>query len=318
MNLKLPIISAVALLAAATPSYAWSLFGSKESNARDIAAKSDRTMQRADAAFDAEKYDDARKFYEEAVKGYEKLDNLIPGYNDGLPAIRIRYCASQITNILNAAKADLPPAAAQEKAPDGAETDDAADAYGDDGWSSGIEYIDQNGNYVEAAVAAPPEKPKYDMRNFVHDFNEARALLEDGNLSQAFDILKVLLEADPGNRSVRLLIAILRSRQGRFDEALTALEDLRGRREDLPVLLAIAGVYTGKGRYMDALLALDNAERIAPKDPAVAMNLAWLHLLMPDDDNSAVKKATAYYRLAIKRGAVRDRSLEARINLTKW
>lgn len=305
------------------PAHAWNFFGSKESDAKTLAEKSDHSMERADTAFDDGKFDEARKYYEEAIKGYEKVENLVPGYNDGLSAYRIRYCSSQITNAVAAISGNSPtnePAATVSAATKPAASEkDAADAYGEDGWSSGVEYIDQDGNYVEKAVAdAAAEPPKYDMRNFVHDFNEARELLEDGNLNQAFEILKVLLEADPGNRSVRLMIAILRTRQGRYDEALTALEDLRGRREDLPVLLAISGAYIGKGRYMDALLALDNAEKIAPKDPSVSMNLAWLYLVMPDDDNSAIKKATAYYRLAIKKGAVRDRLLESRINLTKW
>lgn len=300
------------------PAYAWNLFGSNESNADDLAKKCDRTMERADSAFDDRNYEEAKKFYEDVIKGYEKVEKLVPGFKDGLPEIRIRYCASQITNSVAA----ISVAASNGNTDVAATADNTASsekdvsAYGTDGWSSGVEYIDPDGNYVDSATAT--EKPKYDKRNFTHDFNEARELLDDGNLSEAFDILKTLLEADPGNRSVRLMIAILRTRQGRYDEALTALEDLRGRREDLPVLLAISGAYMGKGRYMDALLALDNAAKIAPKDPAVPMNLAWLYLVMPDDDASAVKKATAYYRLAIKKGATRDRALEARINLTTW
>lgn len=330
MLFKIHFILAVFVFwVAAFPAQAWSLFGSKESNAKDLAGKSDRKMERADTAFDDGKLEDAKKYYEEAVKGYEKVESLVPGFNDGLPEIRIRYCSAQLTNVVAAISAiaatNAPAASVAEKpvadktASGSGKEKDAAEAFGSDGWSSGVEYVDQDGNYVESAAAKTVvEKPVYDKRNFVHDFNEAKELLEDGNLNQAFEILKVLLEADPGNRSVRLMIAILRTRQGRYDEALTALEDLRGRREDLPVLLAISGAYIGKGRYMDALLALDNAEKIAPKDPSVSMNLAWLYLVMPDDDNSAIKKATAYYRLAIKKGAVRDRALEARINLVKW
>ncbi len=169
----------------------------------------------------------------------------------------------------------------------------------------------------EVEEVAPPPRPAYDPRNFAHDFAEARMLMEDGNLSEAAAVLIPMLRYDPSNRQVRLMIAIVRTRQGRYDEAIVALEDLRGIREDLPILLALSGAYMGASRYHDALLALDSAIKLKPSDPNAFLNLAWLTLVMPSEPNT-LKNAEIYYRQAIRHGAARDRTLEARIGLKKW
>ena len=168
-----------------------------------------------------------------------------------------------------------------------------------------------------AQAAVPPPKPPYDPRNFAHDFAEARMLMEDGNLSEAAAVLIPMLRHDPANRQVRLLLAIVRTRQSRYDEAIVALEDLRGIREDMPILLALSGAYMGAVRYHDALLTLDRAVRLNPADPNPYLNLAWLTLVMPQEADT-LKNAEIYYRQAVRRGAARDRALETRIGLTKW
>ncbi len=142
-------------------------------------------------------------------------------------------------------------------------------------------------------------------------------LMEDGNLSEAAAVLIPMLRHDPANRQVRLLLAIVRTRQSRYDEAIVALEDLRGIREDMPILLALSGAYMGAVRYHDALLTLDRAVRLNPADPNPYLNLAWLTLVMPQEPDT-LKNAEIYYRQAIRRGAARDRALESRIGLTKW
>ncbi len=174
---------------------------------------------------------------------------------------------------------------------------------------------------AEKAAADEPEaaeEPAYDPRNFVHDYNEARDLLESGKAAEAASLVIPLLRHDPGNRSVRILLALIRTRQGRCEEAIVALENLRGRRDDLALLLALSAAYTGAGRYHDALLALDSAMRLSPSDPAAYLNSAWLTLIMPSSGPNTLKHAEAYYRMAIARGAARDRALERRLGLTKW
>ena len=342
------------LSAAALQAGAWTLFGSKEDALADTLRAGDKFMQKAEAAFEDGKMPRASKYYERAIQKYEQLRDADPTYMDGLPAIRLSYCAKQYTNALEAASAAL----AAEEEGTGKREEETGAAEG--GASDAAEAVDADENKVaaagtgkakdadedkvaaadtgkaedadedeaeaadeaevakrQAAQAAPPPKPPYDPRNFPHDFAEARMQIEDGNYSEAAAVLIPMLRHDPSNRQVRLLIAIVRTRQGRYDEAIVALEDLRGIREDLPILLALSGAYMGAARYHDALLALDSAIRLNPADPNAFLNLAWLTLVMPSEPDT-LKNAEIYYRQAIRRGAARDRSLEARIGLRKW
>ena len=331
------------LFAAALQAGAWTLFGSKEDALADKLRAGDKFMQKAEAAFEDGKMPRASKYYERAIQKYEQLKDADPTYMDGLAAIRLAYCAKQYTNALEAVAAAA--AAAEAGAADAAEDEETGkreEGTGEaEATAAGAAEDEETGNREQGTgngkeetgeaeaedddaaeesknqAVQPPPKPPYDPRNFPHDFAEARMQIEDGNYSEAAAVLIPMLRHDPSNRQVRLLIAIVRTRQGRYDEAIVALEDLRGIREDLPILLALSGAYMGAARYHDALLALDRAIRLNPADPNAFLNLAWLTLVMPSEPDT-VKNAEIYYRQAIRRGAARDRSLEARIGLRKW
>ncbi len=335
---------------------AWTLFGSKEDALADKLRSGDKYLQKADAAYEEGQMERAGKYYVRAIQKYEKLQETDPTYMEGIAGIRLNYCAKQYTNALvaieaaleaadaaevgaaDAAEASQPqaaqppqpqaaqqpqPQAAQQPQPQAAQPPQpqAAQAAA----TSGDAVAATSGDAVAQPQAAqppqpqvsPPPRPPYDPRNFTHDFAEARMLMEDGNLSEAASVLIPMLRHDPSNRQVRLLLAIVRTRQSRYDEAIVALEDLRGIREEMPILLALSGAYMGAVRYHDALLALDRAVRLNPADPNPYLNLAWLTLVMPQDSDT-LKNAEIYYRQAIKRGAARDRALESRIGLTKW
>lgn len=289
---------------AAIDAGAWSVFGSKEGAMRNRLASGDKLMARADEALDKADLDKARALYERALKHFREIEEADPLFMDGVASVRIAYCAGQWTNAVAAAEA----AAAGEA--------DGGDGAGEEK-AEGDEEEPEEPETPVIVKKTEPEPPPYDMRNFAHDMSEAKMFIEDGNLSAAASLLIPMLRHDPSNREVRLLVAIVRTRQGRFDEAIVALEDMRGRREDLPVLLALAGAYAGAGRHHDALLALDGAIRLAPADPNAYLNMAWLTLSMPADADT-MRNAEMYYRQAIKRGALRDRTLEARIGLEKW
>ncbi|MBQ6923135.1 MAG: tetratricopeptide repeat protein [Kiritimatiellae bacterium] len=325
------VLSALALQA-----NAWTIFGSREDSLQDQLRAGDKLMLKADAAYEAGKMERAGGYYRRALQKYEALNESDPGFMDGLAAIRIAYCAKQYTNTLAAAEAEAAGAAEAEVA--GAA--EAASADVSEVGAAGAAEVSKpqalqppqpqaaQAAQPQAAQAAetadnsvvepqPPPRPPYNPRNFAHDFAEARMLMEDGNLSEAAAVLIPMLRHDPSNRQVRLLIAIVRTRQGRYDESIVALEDLRGIREDLPVLLALSGAYMGASRYHDALLALDSAIKLNPSDPSAYLNLAWLTLVMPAEPDT-LKNAEIYYRQAIRRGAARDRALEARIGFRKW
>ena len=325
------VLSALALQA-----NAWTIFGSREDSLQDQLRAGDKLMLKADAAYEAGKMERAGGYYRRALQKYEALNESDPGFMDDLAAIRIAYCAKQYTNTLAAAEAEAAGAAEAEVA--GAA--EAASADVSEVGAAGAAEVSKpqalqppqpqaaQAAQPQAAQAAetadnsvvepqPPPRPPYNPRNFAHDFAEARMLMEDGNLSEAAAVLIPMLRHDPSNRQVRLLIAIVRTRQGRYDESIVALEDLRGIREDLPVLLALSGAYMGASRYHDALLALDSAIKLNPSDPSAYLNLAWLTLVMPAEPDT-LKNAEIYYRQAIRRGAARDRALEARIGFRKW
>ena len=166
---------------------------------------------------------------------------------------------------------------------------------------------------AEAAVPEPEPEPP-DPAVIAADLREAGKLLADEQLADATRLLVGVLRADPGNRSARLMIALVRARQGRYDEALVALEDLSGKNEDLPLLLALSAAYCGAERFFDAMLVLDKAIKLAPADPRAYLNLAWLHLAM-DAGETGRRDAEAYYRRAIRLGARRDRALEVKLGL---
>lgn len=317
------VLSALALQA-----NAWTIFGSREDSLQDLLRAGDKLMLKAVAANEAGKMERAGGYYRRALQKYEALNKADPGFMDGLAAIRIAYCAKQYTNTLAAAEAEA------------AGATEAASADVSEVGAAGAAEVSKpqalqppqpqaaQAAQPQAAQAAetaddsvvepqPPPRPPYNPRNFAHDFAEARMLMEDGNLSEAAAVLIPMLRHDPSNRQVRLLIAIVRTRQGRYDESIVALEDLRGIREDLPVLLALSGAYMGASRYHDALLALDSAIKLNPSDPSAYLNLAWLTLVMPAEPDT-LKNAEIYYRQAIRRGAARDRALEARIGFRKW
>ena len=330
------VLSALALQA-----NAWTIFGSREDSLQDLLRAGDKLMLKAVAANEAGKMERAGGYYRRALQKYEALNESDPGFMDGLAAIRIAYCAKQYTNVLEAASAGVAEVGADGAAEaEAAGAAEAASADVSEVGAAGAAEVSKpqalqppqpqaaQAAQPQAAQAAetaddsvvepqPPPRPPYNPRNFAHDFAEARMLMEDGNLSEAAAVLIPMLRHDPSNRQVRLLIAIVRTRQGRYDESIVALEDLRGIREDLPVLLALSGAYMGASRYHDALLALDSAIKLNPSDPSAYLNLAWLTLVMPAEPDT-LKNAEIYYRQAIRRGAARDRALEARIGFRKW
>ena len=330
---KIRVIAVAALVAGLSlQACAWTIFGSKEDALADRLRAGDKLMLKADEAYKEGKPSRAGAYYDRALRKYETLMEADPGFMDGIAAIRIAYCARQYTNALEAVAAAKAaeaageaevskhqaaqppqPQAAQPPQPPAAQ---AAQPQAAQAAQPQAAQPPQPPAQPPQPPAQPP-KPPYDPRNFTHDFAEAKTMLEDGNLSEAAAILIPMLRHDPSNRQVRLLVAIVRTRQGRCDEAIVALEDLRGIREDLPVLLALSGAYMGASRYHDALLALDSAVKLSPSDPNAYMNLAWLTLVMPTDADT-LKNAEIYYRQAIRRGAPRDRSLEARIGIVKW
>ncbi len=305
MKKSLLILAAIACALLAPDARAFSLFGSSAGNAAGRMKSADKLLEKADQAFDDGKYEAASNAYERLVSKYRRVEEDNPEYQDGLPTIRVAYCLARLAEC-GAALGDIPLPEPEAPSPDdpSGEPESAAAAFKA---ATGEKASPQE----EADEEDEPEEKPYDPRNFVYDFNEAREQLDNGNAKGAIDLLVPLIRHDPGNRQVRMLLAAAHIRTGRHDQAIAALEDLRGRREDLPLLLLIGGAYAAAGRYPEAMLSLESARKLAPADPDPLTNLAWLALLANKDAATARREAAIYYRESLKRGGAHDPTLDA-------
>lgn len=292
------------LFFSAASAFAWSLFGSANPQTQFRAA--DKLLEKADIAFDEGNYAPASNAYARAKTRYEEIRIAAPTFGDGLPTIRSLYCDDQISQCILALSnggslTNLPPASPAPSKDNSAKSaflnafDDDADVDA----TLSDESSDSNDSFV------------YDAQNFVHDFVEARDLLEQNRPRDSVEILIPMIKFDPQNRRVRMLLAAARLKLGENDLAIATLEDLRGKSEDLPLLLLLAGAYTAAGRYPNAMLTLDTAVKKFPLDPDPYSNLAWLSISMSPPNETSKKIAAAYYDQALRRGASRDLPLEA-------
>ncbi len=294
---------------------AWSLFGSG-STSEGRFKSADKLLEKADVAFYNADYLGASNGYERASEKYSSINRDDPGFQNGIADIRLSYCASQIIqcgNMLVAeaggnadGDADKKPVNGDKKTPAtyGTEPVTAKEAFAD-----GFEEMPEN--------PADATEEAYNPEDFKFDFSEARILTEQGRASEAVEILVRLLKFSPQDRKVRILLAAAYLKSGQGDLAIASLEDLRGKQEDLPVLLLISGAYVVEGRYSDAMLALDSAVRIAPANPAPYMNLAWLTLVSGNKNDASLSAAMSYYKQALKRGGMRDKKFEAHYSITE-
>ena len=315
MKTRFKIIAfALAIAFAAQTVSAWSLFGISSSNAAGRLKSADALLEKADMAFEAGDYATASDNYERALSKYNVIDRDYPEFNDGISTIRIEYCEAQIAQCSMALTGDSVPTAepqavaapAQPSASVPATTPAPAPA---------MPTVAKPAPQAKAAEVEPSADAPYNPRYLAFDFGEARELIERGRHADAAEILIPMVKADPENRQFRMLLAAARLGSGHPELAITALEDLRGRREDLPLLLLLAAAYTSAGRYPDALLALDTAVRLAPGEPDAFSNLAWLALIMDGNTPEARTNAEGYYQQALRRGAARDTTLEAAIGV---
>lgn len=333
------------LLLAGLSAEAFSLFPGRKDEVATHLRRADALLARADAAYEAGETDAARRFYGEALERYEELHKSQPDLHAGLPRFRVDYCREQLASLdqMPAGTGSAPvetgkrlprrgllrffrrerpsetnaapptwvspePMRVAPPAPQPGGSDLAAPAA-----NAGQVATPVRDTVADAAEAEPAREP-VDPAVIAADLREARVLIEDEQLADATRLLVGVLRADPGNRSARLMIALARARQGRHDEALVALEDLRGQNEDLPLLLALSAAYCGAGRFFDAMLVLDKAIKLAPADPRAYLNLSWLHLAMNEGETGR-RDAEAYYRRAVRLGARRDRALEVKLGL---
>lgn len=307
-------LPAAVLLLAAEGAMAAGLFGlDGRSRAVNYLRRADATLTQADKALEDGKTTQALALYERAEKAYVALDRDHPELHDGLPRIRLAYCRDQIRRIreglAGGAAPPVPAAVSEGAAPVPAPAGAGAASLSSAVSVAAVAVVPSTSTVPAVAVASADRG-----RPVAADLAEARALLAEERHEDVVRLLSRVLQEDPGNRSARLMVALARAGQGRGDEALAALEDLRGREEDLPLLLALAAACHVAGRDFDAMLALDQAIRLAPDHPHAYVDMAWLSLSVAPGAQGR-EEAEAYYRQALRLGARRDRRLERRLGL---
>ena len=291
-------------MACALSAHAFSLFGGDEkSDALSAIRKADKILARADSAYDGGNPDQALELYRKALAIYERVEGKFPGLDDGIAGYRMTYCNDQIEHVSGGGGVVGQPAATVLRQPslslDDALSDPAfAGGQKPDAAAEGASVLE--GGAVEAVEVSPETISTL--------LAEARFALEEGRVDDAATAAVDALRADPQNRAARLLMGVVRTRQQRLDEARVALEDLQAEKEDEAVLLALAAIYQASGRNDYALAMLDKAMRLNPRRPDSYMNMAWLMLGTGDPDS-----ADAYYRVAVRFGASRDKQLERRL-----
>lgn len=281
------LAACVVLATAGNARAVWPLGDSDQTKAEKLATRGNAELQAADELWRANQSGSASERYQAAAEIFRQAESTYPGLENGRVRFRLSYCLAQVEQIRNAAreKAGTEKRVTVTRPP-----------------AAGLE------GTRETAVETPMDP--VDLRR---ELVIAQRLLGGDQPEMAMPSLVKVLKSDPANHRALLMMALLRVKQGRFDDAIVTIEDLRGTSgEDEAVLLLAAGAYCGAGRHFDALLALDKAMKKNPKLPQAHIDMAYLLLEMSPDKRA---EAEAYYRQAIKLGAARDASLEKRLGV---
>jgi predicted Zn-dependent protease len=110
---------------------------------------------------------------------------------------------------------------------------------------------------------------------------EADLTAQDGNLSDAENMLLKLFADHSDNRDIIVLLVNLGRRTGHLDQFIGQLEQLRRREPgNLAVTEWLAEIYVAQGRAADAAGVLDDARRSAAGDPDLLYSIAHLYELV--------------------------------------
>ncbi|TVS08279.1 MAG: PEP-CTERM system TPR-repeat protein PrsT, partial [Gammaproteobacteria bacterium] len=105
-------------------------------------------------------------------------------------------------------------------------------------------------------------------------------------LGQAEQVLQRALSLEPGQVGATRLLAETRRRQGRPDAALQLLRGLPVAGEDSGLLLQMGGLALDADQPRDAVVHLEEANRLSPGTPAVQLQLARAYLALDRTDEA--------------------------------
>jgi len=103
--------------------------------------------------------------------------------------------------------------------------------------------------------------------------------LAQGSTEKAVGNLETAIELDPESRQASILLTLMRLREGRFDQALKAAEDLAQKMPNNPLPKNLLGAaYLGKNEVAQARENFNAALKINPRFHPARMNLARLDM----------------------------------------
>jgi len=165
---------------------------------------------------------------------------------------------------------------------------------------------------VRAYVRANKLNEAHDFLDSVLELNKnnnnARLLkaeihLLQGEINLAIQVYKKAIDTDPSLILAYYNLAKVYLRLGKADDALSVLDDgIATSPENIALLMAIAGIFEGKGEYGKAIDKYEKIIRIKPDDLIAINNLASLLSEYRDDEDSlnrAFKLASSFQDAAI-------------------
>lgn len=167
---------------------------------------------------------------------------------------------------------------------------------------------------AEAGATAEKAEPEPGKPLVVKDELEfAKDMLSMDRFDETERSLMRILKERPEHREARLMMAMVRVRQGKFEDAGVVIDDLLADNpNDESALLLAGGAQMACGNYAKAMESLDKVLKVNPKRPDGYLNMAWLLLEMGP---GKTENAELYYRQAVKLGGPRDRDLERRLGI---
>ncbi len=153
--------------------------------------------------------------------------------------------------------------------------------------------------YITALPEQPPDPAEglpdpVERLPVLADLEAARMAFQSDDMDEAARLVEAVVEAEPGLLEARVLRATVLWRQGRMDEALTALQQVDAEQPSTAAQAMIGGLLLHMDRTDEAVVMLQG---VLDKDPYLAH--AWgsyLHALLLSGDMSTLEREAARAR----------------------
>ena len=237
-------------------------------------------MQRGDSSRSEGQHKEAMDLYRQALKAYIRLYRRYPDWQAGVTRYRMAYCKEQLQLLVDAAV---------QKARVGAPLPPKSDVP-----LQGNEMAKRAQGSIQGMTVV----------------DQAAVLISNNRHDEAQVLLLGALRRDPYNLKIRVLLGIVRCRQGKFLDALYILEPVvEEQPTDGDARVTLATAYVGLGRMDRAIEQLQLAVLLVPVPAEAHYDLAQLLIRTKEPD---FKEAARHYRLSVEAGGAVDSELEQR------